>query len=152
MLQIRIDPLEHGDLAALVCLDDPGLQALVIEHLTQLHFGIHTAATPEEVLYRLHTRTYEVLVTGESFAQGNIESHAVLDIIGKLRLSDRRGIYVVVIGEQLQSNSSMEAFIYSVDLTLNTVDMADFKGIVGRGIVAQEEFSAAFKAISKALS
>jgi len=152
MLQSRIDPLEHGDVAALVCLDDPGLQEFVIDQLGQLHFGIQTANTPDEVAYRLHGRTFEVVVTSEHFANGNMEAHTILDALAKLPLAERRSAFVVMIGENLQSRSSIDAFVYSVDLTLNTIDLLDFKNVVGRGIVQQEEFYAPYKAVYKAHS
>ncbi len=150
-LQIRNDAFEHGDLAALLCIDDPQLQAVVIDELAQLGFAFHTAFFPEEVSVRLRARTYEVIVVSENFAGAQFDANPVLHELAHLPLDQRRGSYVILIGDSLESRSDMQAFIHGVDLVLRTDEISNLKATVGRGIVRQEEFYSAFKGVMLAI-
>lgn len=146
-LQTRNDPLEHGDLAALLCLDDPEMQAVAIDQLSQLGFAIHTGLYVEEIAIRLRSRTYEVIVVGENFAGSDADTNPALNEIARLSLQQRRGSFVILLGPTMESRSEMQAFVYSVDLTLRSDEAQNLKTIAGRGIVRQEEFYSAFNGV-----
>lgn len=146
-LQARNDSLEHGDLAALLCIDDAALQNGVIEQLSQLGFAFHTALYPEEVTVRLRLRTYEMVVVSENFAGTDVDSNPVLHEIAQIPLSQRRISFVILIGPGMESRSDMQAFVHSVDLTVHQGDVPNLRAIAGRGIVRQEEFYSALKGV-----
>lgn len=150
-LETRNDPLEHGDLSALICIDEPELQAVVIDQLTQLGFALHTGLFPEEVAVRLRARTYEIIVISETFCGGDVHTNPALHELNALGLDQRRGSYAILIGENMESRSEMQAFIYSVDLTLQTADAANLKAIAGSGIVRHEESYATFHGVRKSV-
>ncbi len=151
-LQTRNDSFEHGDLAALLCVDDPELQSLVIDQLSQLGFAFHTALFPEEVAVRLRARTYDLVVVSENFAgSADAEANPVLHELAQLPLDQRRVSYVILIGPTMESRSDMQAFVHNVDLTLRLDEAPNLKAVAGRGIVRQEEFYSAFKGVSQAL-
>lgn len=150
-LQSRSDTLELGDLGALICIDDADLQEVVIDQLSQLGFGIHTGLYTEEVAVRLRARVYEIIVVAEDFASSDVDANPVLNEIANLPLDQRRVSYVILIGPSMDSRSEMQAFIYSVDLTLRNEDAPNLKAIAGRGIVRQEEFYSTFKGVLTAV-
>ncbi len=150
-LETRNDPFEHGDLSALVCVDEPALQAIVIDQLTQLGFGIHTGLYPEEVAVRLRARTYEIVVVAENFAGGDLETNPALHELGSLSLDQRRASYVILIGPSMESRSEIQAFMCSVDLTLRVEDAENLRVIAGGGIVRHEESYATFHAVRKSV-
>ncbi len=150
-LQTRNDTIEHGDLAALICIDDAEIQAVVLEQLTLLGFSFHTAPFPDEVTFRLKARPYEIVVTTEKFGGGDLSHHPVLEELNRLSLAQRRTAYVILIGPSMESRSDMQAFLYSVDLTLREDALSNLKAIVGRGIVRKEEFYNAFTGVSQSL-
>ncbi len=149
MLISRNDPLEHGDLAALICLNRPEIQAIVIEQLSLLGFNIHTALNQEEMELRLHEHIYEIVAVETTFAGGNVESNIALDALALLPLDQRRHCYVILIGPEMEDRSEMQAFRYGVDLTLREETLDQLKTIAGRGIVKQESLYAAFHAVRK---
>ena len=149
-LQTRNDSFEHGDLAALLCIDDPQLQQTAIDELSQLGFAFHTALYPEEVAVRLRARSYEIVVVSENFGGADAESNSALHELSLLPLDQRRISYVILIGSTMESRSEMQAFVHSVDLTLNLADAMNPGGLkahAGRGIVRQEEFYSALKGV-----
>ncbi len=151
MLQTRHDPVEHGDLSALLCLDDAATQASVIDQLSQLGFAIHTAVHPEEAPALLTAHPYEIIVIGEHFGGADAGSNSVLSELGRLPLDQRRRSYAVLLGPGMESRSEMLAFLHSVDLTLHLDELPDFKTIVGKGIVRQESYYESFLAVRKSV-
>ncbi len=147
----RNDAIEHGDLAALVCIDDPILQAVIIEQLTQLGFGVHTALFAEEASVKLTSRSYDVVVVDENFAGSDVETNPALTEIANIPLSQRRSTYAILIGPGMVSRSEMQAFKHSVDLVLKEDEAPNLKTIAGRGIVRQEEFYATFTNVLRAI-
>lgn len=149
MLISRYDALEHGDLAALVCVDRADIQAVIIDQLSLLSFNIHTAHDREEAELRLHERVYEIVVVQTTFAGGDAEGNPALDALARLPLEQRRHSYVVLVGRELEGRSEMEAFRYGVDLTLREEGLDELKITAGRGIVKQESLYSAFHAVRK---
>lgn len=147
----RNDPLEHGDLAALICIDDAALQGAVIDQVSQLGFGIHTGLFAEEVGVRLRSRSYDLIVVSENFGGADAESNPALHEITGIPMSQRRESFVILTGPSMVTRSEMQAFMYSVDLVVKREDVPTLKTIAGRGIVRQEEFYATFNSVLKAV-
>lgn len=148
-IQPRNDTIEHGDLSALICSDEAETQAAVIEQLTQLGFGIHTALYAEEVTVKLKARSYDIVVISERFAGADVQTNCALSEIAGMSLPHRRETFVILVGPGMVSRSEMQAFTHSVDLVVKDSDLADLKTVAGRGIVRQEEFYAAFNVVLK---
>jgi len=149
--QPRNDTIEHGDLSALICSDEAETQTAVIEQLTQLGFGIHTALNPEEVTVKLKALLYDVVVISERFSGADAQTNCALLEIARMPLVHRRESFVILVGPGMVSRSEMQAFTHSVDLVVKDSDLADLKTVAGRGIVRQEEFYAAFNSVIKAI-
>jgi len=148
-LQTRNDPLEHGDLAALLCIGSPQLQEVVISQLTGLGFGIHTATSSEEAIPKLHAHPYNIVAIEEELDGTDAQTHPLLAELASMRLDLRREMFVVLLGPDLVTQSEIQAFALSIDLAVNLQDAANLKTIVGRAIVGHEEFYAAYNAVKK---
>ena len=61
----RIDLFEPGDKTALVCVDVPEMQRLTVENLTELQYKLHTGLFVEDILLKLQTHVYDVVVFSE---------------------------------------------------------------------------------------
>lgn len=148
-LQPRNDPFEHGDLLALLCIGDPELQEAAIGQISQLGFALHTAFTAEEAISKLAFHPYTLAVIEANLEGTDAETHPVLAHLATLRLDRRRDLFVVLAGPDLETHSGTQAFGLSVDLTVNTRDAGKLKTVVGKAIVEQEEFHAAYKTVKK---
>lgn len=149
ILQTRTDSLEHGDLAALVCIDSPDLQEIVIDQLSQLGFGIHTASTAEEAIPMVYAHSYNIVATSEDFGGADVQTHPLLAELSGIPLDLRQSMFVCLIGPNMVTESEMQAFTLSIDLTVLLEDVPNLKTIVGRAVVRQEEFYKAYNAVKK---
>lgn len=148
-LQTRNDSFEHGDLVALLCIGSPELQEIAIDQISQLGFALHTAFTAEEANAKLAAHPYNLVVIEENLEGTDALTHPILAELATFRLDVRRDLFVVMIGPGMETQSDSQAFALSVDLTLNLQDASKLKPLAGRGIVEQEEFYAAYKAVKK---
>ena len=148
-LQTRNDSFEHGDLVALLCIGSPELQEIAIDQITQLGFAIHTATNAEYAISKISSQPYNIVAIEENLEGTDAATHPILAELATIRLDVRRDLFVVLIGPGMETQSENQAFALSVDLTVNLQDTPNLKTLVGRGIVAQEEFYAAYKAVKK---
>lgn len=76
--QNRLDLFEPGDQTALVCLDVPEVQRIVVDQLTAFGFKIHTGFFEEDILLKLRAHVYDVVVVSEHFNAADIETNPIL--------------------------------------------------------------------------
>jgi hypothetical protein len=128
----RIDLFEPGDTTALVCVDVPEVQRLVVENLTELGCKIHTGLFVEDIMLKLQTHAYDIVIISEHFGGANLESNAILHETITIPPHQRRKQLVVLIGTSLHTDSDMEAWAHSVDLVVSLADVPNIKHVVRR--------------------
>lgn len=128
----RIDLFEPGDTTALVCMDIPEAQRLVVENLTELGCKIHTGLFTEDILVKLQTHAYDIVVVAENFANSNIETNPVLEATLEILPNQRRRQIMVLVGSSVHTDSDMESWANSVDLVVNLADVPNIKHVLRR--------------------
>lgn len=136
----RIDLFEPGDKTALVCVDVPEVQRLVVENLTEIDYKIHTGLFLEDILLKLQTHTYDVVIVAEHFNAANKENHPILDASRACPSSQRRAQMFVMVGSGVHTDSEMEAWASSVDLVVNLADVPNLKHVVRRAVTRRDAF------------
>jgi len=128
----RIDLFEPGDTTALVCVDVPEVQRLVVENLTELGCKIHTGLFVEDILLKLQTHAYDVAVISEHFGDSPLPNNPILQSTLDIVPSQRRQQLIVLVGANLHTDSDMEAWGHSVDLVVNLADVPNIKHVLRR--------------------
>ncbi len=140
---------EHDEPTALVCVDEPDHQHLIVSQLSELGYKIHEGLFAEDVCVKLKTYTYDVVVIYENFNGSIIENNQVLVEAINMPMSQRRNQYFVLVGPSMISNNEMMAFIYSVDLVINISDLPHLKPALRRGVARQQEFYKSYRDCAK---
>jgi hypothetical protein len=130
----RIDLFEPGDKTALVCVDVPELQRLVVENLTELEYKIHTGLFVEDILLKLQTHVYDVVVFSEHFNATDSASNPILQAVVECPPNQRRKQVMVMLGASVHTDSEMDAWTHSVDLTVNLADVSNLKHVLRRAV------------------
>jgi hypothetical protein len=136
----RIDLFEPGDKTALICVDVPEVQRLVVENLTEIDYKIHTGLFLEDILLKLQTHTYDLVVVAEHFNASNIETNPILEAARVIPVSQRRRQMFVLVGSSVHTDSEMEAWAASVDLVLSLSDVPNLKHVVRRAVPRRAAF------------
>ena len=136
----RIDLFEPGDTTSLVCVDVPEVQRLVVDNLTELGCKIHTGLFTEDIMVKLQTHAYDVVVIAEHFADSNLQSNPILHATLEIAPNQRRRQIIVLVGSSVHTDSDMEAWAHSVDLVVNLADVPNIKHVLRRCMQRSRSF------------
>lgn len=140
----RLDIFEPSDQTALVCVDVPEVQNLIVEQLSSIGYKIHTGLSLDDLLLKLRTQLYHVVVVAEHFDGGDVNSNPLLAEAVNAPASNRRQQFLVVLGSSFTTNDEMQAFQHSVDMVVGLDDVMHLRPLVRRGLSRSQEFYAAF--------
>ena len=143
--QSRLDLFEPGDLTAIVCVDVPEVQRIVVDQLTALNYKIHTGLFLEDILLKLRAHIYDVVVISEHFNASDLASNPVVAAAIAAPSESRRRQFLVAVGSSFTTNDELQAFQYSVDLVVNLADVVNLRPVLRRGVARQAEFYAPFR-------
>src|SRR6266705_902413 len=125
---------DAGDSTALVCLDHEQYQKIVMPQLIDLKYKVHVVLYEEDVLLKLRTYSYEVIVVYENFKGSTLATNPVLQNLVAEPAAQRREHFVVLLSHRFPTNDSLSAFVHSVDRIVNIADLANFKPVLRRGM------------------
>ena len=134
-----------GDKTALVCVDHVQYQKLVVAHLTDLGYKMHLGLFEEDVLLKLATYSYNVVIVYENFKGSSAHENPILAELMKRPGALRREHFVVLLSHRCVTNDAMSAFAQSVDQIISIVDLANFKPIIRRGVSQYAELYRPFR-------
>ena len=138
----RFDFFDAGDKTAMVCLDVPEMQRLVIAELDELGYKVHTGLFLDDSVLKLRTHAYDVVVVSEHFQNCELSKHGILQEAVAAPAAQRRKQTYVLIGSSLQTNDELLAFACNVDAVVALADVVNFKPVLRRAVSRTAEFYA----------
>lgn len=150
--QNRLDLFTPGDLTALVCLDVPEVQRIVVDQLTALDYKIHTGLFVEDVQLKLRAHIYDVVVISEHFNATDVETNQILATAVSAPPEQRRRQFIVLVGSSFITGDEMQSFEHNVDLVIGLGDVVNLRPVLRRGLLRTQEFYAPFQEALKTAS
>jgi hypothetical protein len=142
---------DAGDNTALVCIDHQQYQRLIVPQLIDMTYKVHLGLFEEDVLVKLRTYSYNVVIVYENFKGATVQSNPILKDLIKRPGSQRREHFVVLLTHRFATNDAMTAFVHSVDQIINISDLANFKPVLRRGVTQYRELYHSFHETMKAV-
>ena len=142
---------DTGDNTALVCIDHQQYQKLVVPQLIDMSYKVHLGLFEEDVVLKLSTYNYNVVVVYENFKGSTAQTNPVLAHLIKRPGTQRRDHFVVLLSHRFATNDAMSAFVQSVDQIINVADLANFKPVLRRGVTQHRELYQAYQETMKAV-
>src|SRR6185369_1863531 len=141
----ELDPqfTELGDNTALVCVDHQQYQKIVVPQLIDMSYKVHLGLFEEDVVLKLTSYNYEVVIIYENFKGCKLENNPLLRNMVQMSDARRREHFVVLLSHRFATNDAMSAFVQSVDQIVNIADLASFKPVLRRGIAQHRELYSA---------
>src|SRR5947208_10686048 len=143
--------LDIGDNTALVCVDHQQYQKIVVPQLIDMTYKVHLGLFEEDVILKLKTYSYDVVVIYENFKGSKVETNPLLREMVKRPDARRREHFVVLLSHRFATNDAMSAFVQSVDQIVNIADLANFKPVLRRGVAQYRELYSSFHETLKAV-
>ena len=139
-----------GDQTALVCIDHPQYQKMVVAQLSDLAYKVHLGLFEEDVLLKLATYSYNVIVVYENFKGARPDENPILLELMNQKGALRREHFVILLCHRCATNDPLTAFAQSVDQIVNTSDLSNFKPVLRRGLAQYMDLYAPFREILQA--
>jgi hypothetical protein len=143
--------IDVGDNTALVCIDHQQYQKIVVPQLIDMTYKVHLGLFEEDVLLKLKTYDYDVVVIYENFKNSKVETNPLLREMTKRPDARRREHFVVLLSHKFPTNDAMSAFVHSVDEIINIADLANFKTVLRRGVAQHRELYHSFNDMVKSV-
>jgi hypothetical protein len=140
-----------SDNTALVCVDHQQYQKMVVPQLIDMTYKVHLGLFEEDVLLKLKTYSYNVVVVYENFKGSKPQNNPILRAMVKRPGTERRQHFLVLLSHQFPTNDAMSAFVQSVDLIVNIADLANFRPVLRRGVAQYRELYNSFHETLKAV-
>ena len=140
-----------GDNTALVCIDHQQYQKIIVPQLIDLTYKVHLGLFEEDVILKLNTYSYDVVVIYDNFKNSTLETNPLLREIRRQPDAQRRLHFVVLLSHRFATNDAMSAFVQSVDQIINITDLANFKPVLRRGVAQHRELYQAFNEMLKSV-
>ena len=134
-----------GDRTALVCIDHVQYQKMIVPQLIDLGYKVHLGLFEDDVLLKLATYSYDVVIIYENFKGASPGENPILHEMVKRASSLRREHFVVLLSHRAPTNDAMSAFAESVDQVLNIADIANFKPFLRRGVAQHRDLYLPFQ-------
>jgi hypothetical protein len=139
------------DNTALVCVDNQQLQKLVVPQMIDMGYKVHLGLFEEDVLLKLKTYSYNVILVHENFKGSKPEDNPIMREITNEPGTQRRDHFVVLLSQRFATNDAMSAFVQSVDQIVNVSDLANLKPVLRRGVAQYRELYTPFNETVKAV-
>jgi hypothetical protein len=143
--------IDLGDNTALVCVDHQQYQKIVVPQLIDMTYKVHLGLFEEDVVLKLKTYNYDVVVIYENFKGSKVENNPLLREMIRLPDVRRREHFVILLSHRYATNDAMTGFVQSVDQIVNIADLANFKPILRRGVAQHRELYHAFNDMVKSV-
>ena len=140
----RFEIFEPGDKTALVCMDVPEMERLVVDQLRDLNYKVHTGFSVDDLTFKLHAHHYDVVVVAENFAASTLHSNLVLAEAVGAPAAQRHRQLILLLGASLKTADEMHAFQHSVDVVVSLADIANLRPIVRRAVNLMQDFYARY--------
>jgi hypothetical protein len=143
--------LDLGDNTALVCVDHQQYQKIIVPQLIDMTYKVHLGLFEEDVVLKLKTYNYDVVVIYENFKNTRMETNPLLHEMSKRPDGRRREHFVVLLSHKFATNDAMSAFVHSVDQIINIADLANLKPVLRRGVSQHRELYHSFNEMVKSV-
>ena len=140
---------EVSENTALVCVDHEQYQKLITQQLVDLKYKVHVGLYEDDVLLKLRTYSYEVIVVYENFKGTTLDTNPILQKLIVEPSAQRREQFVVLLSHRYVTNDSLSAFVHSVNRIVNIADLENFKHVLRRGMAEHRQMYHFFQSTLK---
>lgn len=143
------DFLEEEGKTAMLCENDPERSKKIKEILEIMEYHITEPEGVRDVLRKMKYHSYDLVLVNEGFDGSDPESNGILIYLERMNMEVRRDIYVALISDRYPTMDYMNAFLKSVNITINPKDLPSLDQILTRGIQERDMFYDVYKESAK---
>ncbi len=136
---------------ALVCLKDQEKAPEVINALNEIGLSsVSQALSQKEALDKMKYNLYNIVVIEDGFG-GPIEESQIMAEFRNMSVSQRRQIFLVLIGDRWETANAIQAFSLSVNLIVNYRLLDKIKDGISSAMIRNQRFYKVFNECREAM-
>ncbi|MGA1841798.1 MAG: hypothetical protein ACMUIU_14330 [bacterium] len=136
---------------ALVCLKDQDKAPEVIDALNEIGLSsVSQALSQKEALDKMKYNLYDIVVIEDGFG-GPIEESQIMSEFQNMSVSQRRQIFLVIIGDRWETANAIQAFSLSVNLIVNYRLLDKIKEGIASAMIRNNRFYKVFNECREAM-
>jgi CheY-like chemotaxis protein len=132
---------------ALVCVDAPERQPVIKAALEQIGFTLLAPKGAEDAIERMRREAYELVILDEQYQGSSPLDNPVLAALRTMPMTQRRWMFVALLGREFKTFDNMMAFARSVNVVVNLNDLPHLPAILKKGITDHVEFYRTFRQV-----
>jgi predicted Zn finger-like uncharacterized protein len=135
---------EEGAKLALVLDSDPESSGKTISVIEQLGYQCVSATNTRDAVGKMRFHLFDLVILSDGFDGQNLDKSPILNYLNNISLTDRRKIFVALMGERFKSMDNLMAFAMSANAVINPKDMDRFSAMLKGAISDHERFYRVF--------
>jgi predicted Zn finger-like uncharacterized protein len=136
--------VEEEGKTAMICEENAEVIKKVSEVLKIMEYHITEAESTRDALKRMRYHDYDLVVVNEAFDTANPDENGVLIYLERLSMAVRRKTFVAMISRRYRTMDQFMAFSKSVNMIINSRNLNQIGGILGRGLTERDLFYRVF--------
>lgn len=119
--------------SALIC-DDSDSMNRIKDILEKANIKVFCPENRDDAIERLRFTPFDIVLLDEKYDKG------VFDYLQNMTMPLRRNIFLILLSDELKTDSGLSAFSKSVDLILNRKDINDISEILKKALSEKDRF------------
>ncbi len=145
----EFDIIGPGDQAALLAISTPEVLAAVKTALAEMGYKVHEVENHDQFDNRYNQFNYQVVVIEEGFAGSESSENYALRMIQELPMSQRRHAIFFLIGPNMETLNTMQAFTQSVHCVINYAELPMLSDLVQKTVAENDMFLSTFREVQR---
>ena len=146
------DFVGSGDKPAIIAFSTPEWLAEAKAALEELGYKVHTAATHSDFLTRFSQVRYQVVIVEELFGAHIPDENVTLKSLQAMPVGQRRHAAVILIGNDFQTFTPMEAFKNSVHAVINSSELFLLKQLIEKAVADNNAFLQSYRDVQNRIA
>lgn len=130
LLRRELSETGHTRGQVLVALADRGLAGALTLPLGRIGYSAEALDNADDAARRLEQGLYDVVITTQEGSGASARGETLFQRIGRLGPDARRGIFLVLVGDEFRTGDGSQAFIALADLVVNPRDAASVEPVL----------------------
>jgi hypothetical protein len=139
-MNTNFDFVGSGDKPALIAFATSKWLETGTAVLQELGYKVHIAETHSDFIMRFSQVPYQVVLLEDLFGADTLEENLSLKTIQQMGMKQRRHATVLLVGNNFQTFSPLEAFRQSVHAVMNGSELSLLKELVEKTVADNNEF------------
>lgn len=134
---------DEEDQVALVLDQDNG--DFWVNTLNDMGFKLQTANSEDHAIHKIKFTEFDMIILHENYQSTPFRDSAVYHYLINLPMTQRRRIFLVLVGKEFKSLNNMEAFSLSANVLINEKDFEKARVILKKAMTDNDNFYKVFR-------